>query len=121
MAKLFWAGAQALFTVANKQQDNSGVKSVIIDKIIRGDKGDNILPIILRKSKTNTDKLFRVSTKDVNENLNIHNDIEIKNYIDNIIYSNNYINRVVKKVGETYEPKTSDEILEHFKYNVKFP
>jgi hypothetical protein len=31
MAKLFWAGSQALFTVANKQQDNSGVKSVIID------------------------------------------------------------------------------------------
>lgn len=94
-------------------------KSVVIDKIIRGDKGDNIFPIILRKSKTNTNKLFRVSAKDINENLNIHDEKEVKEYIDNIIYSNNYVNRVVKKVGDTYEPKTSDEILEHFKYNVK--
>lgn len=31
MAKLFWAGAQALFTVSNIQKDYSGVQSVIID------------------------------------------------------------------------------------------
>jgi hypothetical protein len=32
MGKLFWAGSQATFTVSNKQSDNSGIKSVIIDK-----------------------------------------------------------------------------------------
>lgn len=32
MAKLFWAGSSAKFTVANKQQDNSGIQSIIIDK-----------------------------------------------------------------------------------------
>ena len=48
-------------------------KEIVIDKVIRGDKGDNILPIITRKSaKGTTNKLFRVSSKDVNNNLDIY-------------------------------------------------
>ena len=31
MAKLFWAGSQATFTVSNKQTDNSGIQSITID------------------------------------------------------------------------------------------
>jgi hypothetical protein len=34
MAKLFWAGSQASFTVSNKQTDNSGVKNVTIDSAV---------------------------------------------------------------------------------------
>lgn len=95
-------------------------KSVVIDKIIRGDKSDNILPIILRKSKTGaSEKLFRVSSKDLNNDLDIHNKTQVSEYIDNIINSNNYKNRIVKKVGDTLVEKTKDEILEHFNYNVK--
>lgn len=95
-------------------------KDVVIDKVIRGDKGDNILPIITRKSaKGTTNKLFRVSTKDVNLNLDIHNENEIKQYISDLLHSKNYAGRVVKKVGETFEEKTEQEILEHFNYNVK--
>lgn len=95
-------------------------KEVIIDKIIRGDKGDNIFPIITRKSaKGTTDKLFRVSSKDVNINLDIHNENEVKQYISDLLLSKNYSGRVVKCVGDKYEEKTASEILEHFNYNVK--
>jgi 5'-3' exonuclease len=93
-------------------------KEIVIDKVIRGDKGDNILPIITRKSaKGTTDKLFRVSSKDVNFNLDIHNDTEIKQYINDLLASKNYAGRVVKKVGESYEEKTASEIIAHFNYN----
>ena len=95
-------------------------KEVVIDKIIRGDKGDNILPIITRKSaKGTTDKLFRVSSKDVNMDLDIHNKKEVKQYIEDLLASKNYAGRVVKKVGDIYEEKTENEIIEHFNYNVK--
>ena len=94
-------------------------KEIVIDKIIRGDKGDNIFPIILKKSKTSSDKLFRVSTKDLDLGLNIHNEKDVKQYISNILNLTNYKDRVVKKSGNDYVTKTQDEIYEHFKYNVK--
>lgn len=95
-------------------------KEIVIDKIIRGDKGDNIFPIITRKSaKGTTDKLFRVSSKDLNINLDIHNENEVKQYISDLLLSKNYSGRVVKCVGDKYEEKTASEILEHFNYNVK--
>jgi 5'-3' exonuclease len=95
-------------------------KEVVIDKIIRGDKGDNIFPIITRTSAKGTvDKLFRVSTKDVDMNLDIHNENEVKQYISNLLSMKNYAGRVVKKVGDDYSEKTPNEILEHFNYNVR--
>jgi hypothetical protein len=95
-------------------------KEVVIDKVIRGDKGDNIFPIITRKSaKGTTDKLFRVSSKDVNMDLDIHNQSEIKQYISDLLATKNYAGRVVKKVGDEFEEKTESEIIEHFNYNVK--
>lgn len=94
-------------------------KLVVIDKIIRGDKGDNILPIILRKSKGgNTNKLFRVSSKDLDDNLDIHDIDKVKAYIQDIINSNNYKNRVVKlNSNNEYVEKSEEEIIEHFNYN----
>ena len=52
---------QLYHSITDKVKDITEInpKSVVIDKIIRGDKGDNVFPIIQKKSKT-SDKLFRV-------------------------------------------------------------
>jgi 5'-3' exonuclease len=85
-------------------------KDVIIDKIIRGDLGDNIIPIIYRKSKSNTNKQFRVSVKDLPENIDIHNQGDIQLYLNNLLNSKSYLDRVDKSL---------EDIFEHFNYNVK--
>ena len=82
-------------------------KHVILDKIIRGDLGDNIIPILYRKSKT---KQFRVASKDIPEHLNIHNETEIRQYIHNLLNSQTYLNKV---------EKDEEDIVQHFIYNVK--
>ena len=84
---------------------------IVIDKIIRGDKGDNIFPIILKKSNNESSKkLFRVSVKDIDFNLDINNDEKIKEYIHNLLTSKKYLNKV---------NKSEEEVFEHFKYNYK--
>jgi len=84
-------------------------KEVVIDKIIRGDKGDNIFPIIVKKSNNaESTKTFRVSVKDIDFDLNLHDDNEIKKYIHNIVTSKKYNNKV---------KKSEENIFEHFKYN----
>lgn len=80
--------------------------SVIIDKIIRGDAGDNIIPIILRASKT--DKKYRVGKKDIPEHLNIYDKQEIDDYISEILNKKNYKGKVTQ---------SKENILEHFEYN----
>ena len=85
-------------------------KTIVVDKIIRGDAGDNIYPIILRKSKTNSGRLFKVASKDIDYNLDYNNDAAIFNYIDNLIHSKNYEGRI---------DKSEDDIINHFKYNRK--
>lgn len=83
-------------------------KSIVIDKIIRGDGSDNILPIILRKSKTNSSKKFKVSAKDLPEKLDYNDKNKVKEYITNLLSLKNYANRV---------EKTADEVFKHFEYN----
>lgn len=83
---------------------------IVVDKVIRGDLGDNIIPIIFRNSKTTQDKKFRVSVKDLDSKLDIHSDNAIYEYIHNLLNSKNYIDRV---------DKSEEDIIEHFKYNVK--
>ena len=82
-------------------------KHIILDKIIRGDLGDNIIPILYRKSKT---KQFRVASKDIPENLNVHDETEIRQYIHNLLNSKTYLNKV---------EKDEEDIVQHFIYNVK--
>lgn len=84
-------------------------KTIVIDKIIKGDQSDNILPIILRKSKTNSDKKFKVSSKDIDFNLDYYDDNKVKSYIDNLVHQKNYVGRI--------ENKTEEDIIEHFIYN----
>lgn len=85
---------------------------IVIDKIIRGDKGDNIFPIILKKSNNkDSQKVFRVSQKDIDFNLNITNDLNIKNYLHNIMSSKKYYNKIINN--------NESNVFDHFKYNYK--
>lgn len=89
---------------------NIDPNTVLVEKIFRGDKGDNIFPIIQRRSKSNSSKLFRISTKDMDFSLDIYNDNSIKNYIDTLLEHKNYKNRVLH---------CSTDIYEHFYFNRK--
>lgn len=81
--------------------------NIILDKIIRGDVSDNIIPIILRS--TNSSRKYKVSSKNIDKSLDIFNDEEIKKYINNICELKNYKNKILNK--------TKEEIYEHFIYN----
>ena len=83
-------------------------KTIVVDKIIRGDAGDNIYPIILRKSKTKSGRMFKVAAKDIDYSLDYNNDTAIYNYIDNLIHQKNYEGRI---------DKSENDIINHFKYN----
>lgn len=84
--------------------------TIVIDKIVRGDMGDNIIPIIFRSSKNVSDKKFRVSAKDLDTQLDIHSESDIRHYIHTLLNSKKYIDRV---------EKSEEDIVEHFKYNTK--
>lgn len=84
--------------------------SVQVDKIIRGDMGDNIWPIILKKSKPTSTKSYRVATKDMNFNLDIYNENEVKEYLHNLLESKSY-------AGKTLH--NEETIVKHFFYNRK--
>ena len=86
-------------------------KHIVIDKILKGDASDNILPVILRNSRNKeSEKKFKISTKDINYSLNYNDNNEVKQYIHNLVNSKNYINRINHN-------KTEDEIYEHFLFN----
>lgn len=86
-------------------------KTIVIDKILKGDLSDNIIPIALRNSKNKeSDKKFRISTKDIDYSLNIDDNTQIYNYFNTLLNNKNYINRVEQNI---------DEVIEHFNYNKK--
>ena len=85
-------------------------KAIVVDKIIRGDGGDNIMPIILKQSKNNPNKFFRVKTKEINFDLDLFDDNAIDNYLLNLLSSKSYNG----KIDKPYQ-----DIFEHFKYNKK--
>lgn len=84
---------------------------VIVDKIVRGDAGDNIQPIIVKKPQTQTTRIYRVTSKDINPDLDVFDENSIKDYIVSLCESKSYKNRL--------HNRTVDEILEHFNYNRK--
>jgi len=82
---------------------------IVVDKIFMGDASDNVFPLALRNSKTEgVNKKFRISRKDLNLQLDITNDEEIKNYLDNLYDLKSYKDRIILK---------KEDELEHFKYN----
>lgn len=91
-----------------KEFNEINPKEVIVDKIIRGDKGDNVFPIIEKKSKS--DRVFRVSQKDIDPNLDYNDFEEYESYIINLLDKKSYKGKVDKPL---------EQILEHFEYNRK--
>lgn len=99
--------------IINKSKNINQInpKDVVIDKIIRGDAGDNIFPIILKNSNNiESGKKFRVSQKDIDFSLDLDNNDQIKNYIHSLINSKKYIGKV---------NKTEEDIIDHFHYNYR--
>lgn len=82
--------------------------NVVIDKIIRGDVGDNIFPVVKRVNDNG--KEFRVGSKELDFNLDIHNESAVIKYFKNLLENKKYSGKVKKSI---------DEIIEHFKYNTK--
>ena len=82
---------------------------IVIDKTIRGDLGDNILPVVYKKAKNpNSDKIFRVSNKELDLSIDITNVDEVKAYFEDLLN---------KKTWKDKAMSTLDEIIEHFFYN----
>lgn len=83
-------------------------KTIALDKILRGDASDNILPVVMRYSKNNSNKQFRISQKDIDDTLNYFDDEAVYNFLNKLLNGKNYKNRI---------NKTLDQAFEHFKYN----
>lgn len=83
---------------------------VKIDKIVRGDKGDNIMPIITKQAKNGSGKVFRVTEKHLPEDLDIYNINEVKQWVSDLLNSKYYSGKVVEPF---------DQIIDHFLYNRK--
>lgn len=100
--------------VTDKSKNVSKInpKHIVIDKILKGDGSDNIFPIVLRNSKSGSDKKFKISTKDINYSLDIKDKNSIAEYIHELINSKNYKDRI-------FGDKTEQDIIEHFDYNKK--
>lgn len=90
------------------QIDEIQPKDIVIDKILRGDLGDNIQPIILRNSKSGSTKKFKISSKDIDYDLDIFDDKAVIEYLTNLYNSKNYIGRIDKSL---------DDVIKHFFYN----
>lgn len=83
--------------------------NIVIEKILKGDISDNIIPIMLRKAKSgDSNKRFKISTKDVDYQLEYYSDDKVMEYLTNLYSSKSYDGRVVCSLPE---------VVEHFKYN----
>lgn len=80
---------------------------VVIDKIIRGDLGDTILPVVYKKGKS-SNKLFRVAQKELDFTLDITQLNEVNAYFEELLN---------KKAWKDKATASVDEIIEHFFYN----
>lgn len=82
---------------------------VVIDKIVRGDAGDNILPIVLKKGKT-SGKTFRVATKELDFNMDITNENHVCQWVDDLMMKKTW-------QGKVYGDKSEEDVIDHFEYN----
>lgn len=78
---------------------------VVIDKIIRGDAGDNVMPILTKTKNTRT---YKVTTKDIDFDLDFTSIDSVEKYLHNLMESKSW-------KGKT--PKSYNEVLQHFIYN----
>jgi len=80
---------------------------IIIDKIIRGDKGDNIMPVLYKQNPKSTRK-YRISQSDINYQMDWTNDNEVLQYFTNLLNQKKYKDNVNKSL---------EDIMAHFIYN----
>ena len=80
--------------------------AVIMEKIIKGDRSDNILPVAMRKYSS--DKRYKISAKDIDWNLDYNDKDAVRNYFTRLFENKNYKGKTVC---------TLDEAIEHFNYN----
>lgn len=104
---------QLLESISMKAKDIHEIHpmDVVIDKIVRGDAGDNILPIVLKKGKT-SEKVFRVASKELDLSIDVMSKSDIASWVDELLSKKTW-------QGKVDGNKTEDEIVEHFEYNRK--
>ena len=96
--------------ITNHMQINKiNANSIIINKIIRGDAGDNIEPILYKQSPKSTRK-YKVANADIDYLLNWENDDDVYKYLKNLLAMKKYSSNINKDFND---------IFEHFKYNRK--
>jgi len=84
-------------------------EDIIINKIIRGDKSDNIEPVLYKQSPKSTRK-YRITEKEIDYSINWKNDDIIYDYFNKLLKSKKYSKNVNKSL---------DEVVEHYIYNRK--
>ena len=82
---------------------------IIVDKIFKGDMSDNIQPVLVRSTTQGT-RNYKISSKDIDYDIDIHDDNTIKTFFEGLLKNKRYVGKV---------NKTIDEIMEHFEYNKK--
>lgn len=80
---------------------------IIVDKILKGDVSDNIQPVLVRSTSQGT-RNYKISSKDIDYDMNIQNDSVVKTFFEGLLKNKRYIGKVNKSL---------DEIMEHFEYN----
>jgi len=90
-----------------KRVDEIHPMDVVIDKLIRGDIGDNVIPVVYKKGKS-SNKLFRVSQKELDFNLDITRLDDVNAYFEELLD---------KKAWKGKATANADECVEHFFYN----
>ena len=80
---------------------------IIIDKIIRGDAGDNIMPVLYKQTPKSTRK-YRISPNDIDYSMNWKDDQVVYNYFDSLLKTKKYSKNVSKSLKD---------IIQHFNYN----
>lgn len=108
----FHANEEILNDVVNRSVGKIEVipEEIQIDKIIRGDAGDNIFPIMTRPAKNGGERLYRPTAKQLPETLDIYSADEVSNWIDSLLSTKQWAGRANEDPGS---------ILEHFNYNRK--
>lgn len=85
---------------------------IIIDKIIFGDSGDNIKPVV---QYTKSNRIYKITNKDwkeIKDKLNISDINDIKNNIDLIATS-------IYNINKNYQSRTIKDIAEMIAFNIK--
>lgn len=99
-----------LFVSITKKCQNTefvNPSDIVIEKIMRGDAGDNIQPIIVKKPTSA--RIYKISSKHIDYGIDIYDDAAVKEMIHSICEMKQYVSRL--------DDRTENQIFEHFKYN----